>query len=33
MRPKHWDPFREMEAMLRGWSPPGTASHAVGTKQ
>ena len=26
MNPKHWDPFREMEAMLRGWSPPGTTS-------
>jgi HSP20 family protein len=26
MNPKHWDPFREMEAMLRGWSPPATAS-------
>lgn len=26
MSPKHWDPFREMEAMLRGWSPPATAS-------
>src|SRR3990172_7225601 len=26
MSAKNWDPYREMEAMLRGWSPPVTAS-------
>ena len=30
MRPKHWDPFREMEAALRGWVPPGAASQHGG---
>ena len=30
MSPKHWDPIREMEAVLRGWSPPVSASpHGV----
>ena len=26
MNPKHRDPLQELEAMLRGWSPPATAS-------
>jgi HSP20 family protein len=26
MNRKHWDPFREMESMLRGWGSPVAAS-------
>ena len=26
MNRKHWDPFREMEAMLRGWGSPAAVS-------
>jgi HSP20 family protein len=30
MNQKHWDPFRDMEAMLRGWSPSNIASSRGG---